>query len=125
MASTTPSGYLKLGISNLQAQRLSSLSTILNTLNPMATDANTLLETGKCYQCLGIGPGDIVELALLDLINENIGGGGGGTGLSGAGSPEGVTAAAVGASYVDINPPYDVWFKVSGAGNTGWVMKVE
>ena len=49
----------------------------------------------------------------------------GGSGASGVGSPEGVVSASPGTSYVDTAPPYDVYFKVSGAGNTGWVMKVE
>jgi hypothetical protein len=49
----------------------------------------------------------------------------GGSGAAGSGSPEGVVTAAAGTTYVDANPPYDVWFKVSGSGNTGWIKKVE
>jgi len=41
--------------------------------------------------------------------------------VTGSGTPEGVVTAAVGASYVDTTNGA-VWFKQSGAGDTGWVV---
>ena len=41
--------------------------------------------------------------------------------LSGAGPPEGVVTAGVGATYVDTNAPGTLYFKRTGSGNTGWV----
>lgn len=76
MAVTAPNEYMGLGVSQVQALRLSKLSEILNTLNPMATDADTLMAEGACYQCLGATPGEVVELVLLDLIQTNVGGSG-------------------------------------------------
>lgn len=51
--------------------------------------------------------------ALLD-------GTGGGTGLSGAGSPEGSVTANVGTTYYRTSDG-SFWVKDSGTGNTGWV----
>ena len=52
-------------------------------------------------------------------------GGGGGSGpLTGTGFPEGVVAAPVGTEYLDTAGTLGAWrwLKVSGAGNTGWVV---
>lgn len=122
MAATAPNGYMGLGVSQVQALRLSKLSEILNTLNPMATDADTLMAEGACYQCLGATPGEAVELVLLDLIQENVGGGGEGAtnNQSGSGSPVGVaTPDYVGQTYTDTDAPYHLWSSV-GLTNADW-----
>ena len=53
-----------------------------------------------------------------------VGGPGGPRWLSGAGSPEGVVTAPVGSVYSNIagTPGSTVYFKESGAGNTGWLL---
>lgn len=43
--------------------------------------------------------------------------------FSGAGSPEGVVTASPGAIYTDTNTT-EQWNKITGTGNTGWVLKV-
>lgn len=45
----------------------------------------------------------------------------GASGLSGAGSPEGVETARPGATYVDTSTG-DLWAKQTGTGNTGWTL---
>jgi hypothetical protein len=50
------------------------------------------------------------------------GGGGGGAGEFGVGSPEGVVTADPGTTYV--TAAGGLWAKVSGAGNTGWIVLI-
>lgn len=46
--------------------------------------------------------------------------------IEGTGSPEGVVTASVGATYVDTAKTNGAreWFKDSGTGNTGWIVKL-
>jgi hypothetical protein len=48
-----------------------------------------------------------------------VAGGAGGGNFNGSGSPEGVVAADVDSVYVQTDRSA-IWYKVTGAGNTGW-----
>ena len=48
----------------------------------------------------------------------------GGGGAAGAGSPEGVVTASPGQTYLNTTDE-SVWWKKTGTGNTGWIMKME
>lgn len=70
-------------------------------------------------------PSDDVQRSLLKLVDLGVGtGSGGGTGLSGAGSPEGVTTASPGTTYLN-TADNSFWAKATGSGtNTGWIQLV-
>lgn len=55
------------------------------------------------------------------ILVGNMTGGGGVT--TGTGSPEGVVTANPGAGYLDLTDTAHpvLWFKITGAGNTGWM----
>jgi hypothetical protein len=59
------------------------------------------------------------DAALLAGTFVRIGGGAGPTWSAGSGSPEGVVTAPVGSLFSDVTGA-NLWFKTSGAGNTGW-----
>jgi len=93
----------------------------LLVLNPMAdVTPNALLARSQCYACL---PQNIlltiVARLLADIAEAPSTPAGSGTVLQGAGNPEGVAVASPGAWYLDTLTNF-VYFKVSGAGNTGW-----
>jgi len=69
-------------------------------------------------------PVRIRPAAPIFIRRRGTGGGSGGSGVggdhySGAGSPEGVVTAVVNATYVQTDRAR-LWYKVTGAGNTGW-----
>jgi hypothetical protein len=89
----------------------------------LATDLDMTaaeLRTAACASGIAcLGERDLL-IAIAEGINSGGGGGGGGTvNYSGAGSPEGVQTAAVNSVYRD-TATGALWWKVSGAGNTGW-----
>lgn len=47
----------------------------------------------------------------------------GGSGEAGVGSPEGVVTASPGTTYIDTSTN-NLWIKVTGSGNTGWVQLI-
>jgi hypothetical protein len=101
--------------------RLSLFANILTTLDPMAaTDPQSLLTYGKCFDCYGANTVQMMELALLDQILAAGGGGGGGTAnMSGVGSPVGVvTPTAVNIWYRDTGT--DNYWWATGVTNTDW-----
>lgn len=59
------------------------------------------------------------DAALLSGTFVRIGGSAGPMWSSGSGSPEGVVTASVGSLYSDVAGA-NLWFKTTGAGNTGW-----
>lgn len=85
------------------------------------TDINDLMEEISCLKC-AVQPGDVPLLMLGAIAGITSGGGSGAAGIVGIGSPEGAVVAPVGTSYFDITIPgqVSVWFKRTGAGNTGW-----
>ena len=104
-----------------QLLKLGLLKQILLTSDPMAdTSTNALLEAAKCYECLSPGMWQLIELGLLQQIAVNGSGGGGGAGVVGTGSPEGVVTAMAGKTYLDTSSN-SFWVKGSGSGDTGWV----
>jgi hypothetical protein len=57
------------------------------------------------------------------VVTVNAVGGGGGSGLAGAGSPQGVATANPGTTYWDTtNKAF--WIKDTGVGNTGWLEEI-
>ncbi len=83
-----------------------------------ACSPSSLLESGKCFQCLTKKELQIVICQLLCEIQA--GGGTGGGGLAGTGSPEGVVTANPGATYLDTSNGF-FYVKATGTGNTGWL----
>jgi hypothetical protein len=64
-------------------------------------------------------PNDSEQRSLTKIVD--ILGSGGGTNLSGSGSPEGSVVGTVGQGYVNTNNG-NYWVKQTGTGNTGWVI---
>ena len=93
----------------------------LLALNPMAdTTPNALMARSGCYACLP--PHVLFTLIvrlLADIAETPTTAAGSGVVLTGAGNPEGVAVADPGAWYLDTLTQF-IYFKVTGAGNTGW-----
>ena len=98
------------------------LAALLNVSNGNPVpDATTLASEANCLMCV-LSPG-MVPYAIIQAIRGISTGGGGGTGgagVQGVGSPEGVVTATVATMYRDTSTDA-LWWKNSGAGNTGWV----
>lgn len=60
---------------------------------------------------------------ILQVLNTGTGTGTGAV-TPGNGSPEGVTTANPGSTYLDLTG-YHFWVKATGTGNTGWVELIE
>jgi len=80
----------------------------------------TPAEIADASKCFCIPDVNRAMLFLLDQILSNGGGGGGGGGLSGVGSPEGVVTANPGTTYLDTSTGF-FYAKMTGSGNTGWL----
>lgn len=67
----------------------------------------------------------ILEVRILNALRAagGSGGGTGGAGITGSGSPEGVVTATAGTTYLDTATD-SLWFKKTGAGNTGWIQLI-
>lgn len=64
----------------------------------------------------------VILQKILGALNDGAGGGGG-TGLSGAASPEGSVTANPGTTYLQTSDN-SFWAKATGSGNTGWIQLV-
>lgn len=60
--------------------------------------------------------------SLQKMVSLGAGGGGGGGGEFGVGSPEGAVVASPGTTYA--TAAGELWVKVSGVGNTGWIQLI-
>lgn len=67
----------------------------------------------------------ILEIRILNALRASGAGSGGsgGAGVTGVGSPEGVVTAPPGTTYLDTSSD-SLWFKKTGAGNTGWIQLI-
>ena len=68
-------------------------------------------------------PTDSEQRSLIKLVSLLGSGQGGGGGLAGVGSPEGVVAANPGRTYVDTSTNA-FWVKNNGGGTTGWIQLI-
>ena len=102
---------LRVGLLVTIAQKISPMSDY--SMNGLLKSANEYIN-GNCD--LGLG----IELGLLLIISQNVGGSSGsGGGLAGAGSPYGSVAGANGQTYVDTTT--DNFWVNNGGGVNGWV----
>lgn len=102
-----------------QLLRIALLQSIANTLAPsVATDPQSLLNYANVagYNSVGYcSMADLIELALLQIIAQNIGSGGGGGVSSGAGAP--VNGVTTGTLYYNST---DKSFWASSNNGTTW-----
>ena len=83
-----------------------------------ACDPQSIISANPCLNVLSQFELEVLKTQLLCQISDSIISGGGG-GLAGAGSPEGVVTASPGRTYWDTtNKAFYV--KDTGTGNTGW-----
>ena len=68
-------------------------------------------------------PTDNEQRSLIKLVALLDSGQGGGGGLAGVGSPEGVVAANPGRTYLDTSTN-GFWVKNNGTGTTGWFQEI-
>lgn len=115
------------GLNNLSGEQMLSiqvmlLGTIAGLDMTSPTVINQLLSDGRCIQCLSPQQQQLIIAQLLCNISSS----GLGGGSIGVGSPEGVVTASPGATYYDKTDPNapDMWVKVTGTGNTGWVQLI-
>lgn len=67
----------------------------------------------------------VIEQKILGALIDGNGDGGGNAALepaAGSGSPEGVVSGSPGKIYTDVDTS-NLWNKVTGTGNTGWVQQ--
>lgn len=115
------------GLNGLSDERLLVIQAmILGTIAGLdmtsPTVINQLLSDGRCLQCSAGGQiQTIIAQLLCNISSSGLGGG-----SIGVGSPEGVVTASPGATYYDKTDPNapDMWVKVTGTGNTGWVQLI-
>jgi hypothetical protein len=82
---------------------------------------NTVLAAGKDFQ--RCSKKELLICIAQLLCNISAGGGTGGGGLAGVGSPEGVTTANPGTTYLD-TASGSFYAKQTGSGNTGWLQLI-
>lgn len=90
----------------------------------MSTSAQTLVNSA-----VSLGYDKLSERLAKEclLVAAQTGGGGGGGAtapLAGVGSPEGVQTGAPGTPYTQTDTG-SIWFKKTGAGNTGWLLVIQ
>lgn len=113
--------YLSTGnVSGLQALKLALLKQIALSVNPMAaTDVQSLLSSSDVKGYSGASNSsvaDLLELALLNIIANNISGGGGGGGVTAAnygGAQPSFTPATDGAVAIDTSTG-QIWWWFNG-----------
>lgn len=111
--------------SQVQLMRLALLSEISTQLAPgLPIDPQSLFERGKCYACVGASATDIMELALLNIIAQNINVIVVAVGNKfGVGDPNGVvTPDFIGQFYTDTagTGGFDDLWQAYGLGNNSW-----
>ncbi|SRR6266542_3304801 len=96
------------------------LAALIDVANgvPVSSDPQVIIDQARCLEC--VIPQGFVGYAILAAVSNITGGGGG---LAGAGSPEDVTTASPGTTYLDTSTN-SFWVKSSGVGNTGWVQLI-
>ena len=83
-------------------------------------DAQTLINSAVALGFDRLAERQLKEVIAYCADNITVSGGGG---LVGVGSPEGAVTAAAGTSYLDTSTD-SLWYKASGAGDTGWVQLI-
>jgi hypothetical protein len=112
--------FTSLSEKQLRAVRIYAKCAELNGTT-VTTNPNTLvgLATAAGYMNMSVKQ----QMAVETYLDCQLANGGTGGGLSGTGSPEGVTTANPGATYFD-TASASLWAKQTGTGNTGWTQLI-
>lgn len=113
--------YTCLGLTVGQALVLAKLKAIIVKLDPtMPTDTQSLMNQGSCFTCLGLSQFETLQIVMLNIIGDLVGGGGSGCVICGEGDPvDPPPANCLCAWYINLLNS-QTWYWDRRVGNVKW-----